>query len=137
MGAQQLGGGFGFLGISFWSLITLGLDAAIFGGAARQLAALDYPSVQARITHSEAHVQSGRKGKSYRAELRYAYTVDGVDYTGETYRYGGMASSDRNPAGIVESHPVGTVVPARPRVIDWPVQKRSRRRGPRFHSPRC
>jgi uncharacterized protein DUF3592 len=111
MVVQEFGGGFGLLWVSFWSLITLAFDAAIFWGAARQLAALGYPSVEARITHSEVHVQAGQKGKTYHAELRYVYTVEGVDYTGETYRYGAMASSDGNAARIVEAHPVGMVVP--------------------------
>jgi hypothetical protein len=110
MGAKWFGNCVLVVIVSFWSLLTLGFDGAVMFGAARQLAALRYPRVTGQITHSAVHSESGSDGDTYRAQLKYTYSVNGVRYDGDTHRYGAMSSNDGNAARIVKEHPVGKSV---------------------------
>ena len=97
--------------VGFWSAITLIFDVMLVVSAWRQIQAQGYPSVVGAITHSEVDAHHDGDGTTYSADVKYVYTVDGREHRGDRYRYGEMASSDRNAHRIVASLPVGKEVP--------------------------
>jgi hypothetical protein len=84
-------------------------DGHLLWNVHRQLAAVSYPTAPGVITRSEVIVEHGRN-TTYRADLAYAYRVDGIKHRATQYRYGTMNSNDSNAHRIVSDHPVGKEV---------------------------
>src|SRR5215470_11909526 len=86
----------GTIWIVGWTACTLFFDSVPLWNAYRQIAALRYASVAGVITRSEVQVDHGEDGPTYRPDITYTYTVDGVAYAGDRYRYGMMSTNDNN-----------------------------------------
>lgn len=98
--------------VGFWSAITLAFDVVLVVSAWRQTRAVNYPSVVGAVVYSRVQEHSDSDGgTTYSPDVRYVYTVEGREYHGDRYRYGQMASSDRNADRVVASLPVGREVP--------------------------
>ena len=102
---------FMLLFVGFWTLITGVFDCMMVWGAYRQTQALGYPTAPGVIRHSKVTTNSDSEGTTYGVDVKYAYWVDGREFTGEQYRYNQMSSSDDNAKRVVASLPVGKELP--------------------------
>jgi len=77
------------------------------------MTSVSWPTCEGVITHSEVvpprHAGAGQPNE---VSIRYDYTVEDKKYTGDRYRfaYTVTLNPNREVAGIVAAHPVGTVV---------------------------
>jgi hypothetical protein len=79
----------------FWSSIVLVFDGLIIIPGVRQIIATHYPSTDGTILSSEVTRHRGSKGgTTYGVEVSYKYSVNGIEYTGNRYRYYKFSSSD-------------------------------------------
>ena len=71
-----------------------------------------WPSVAGEIRSSSVEYETDSDGAgTYRAEVLYAYVVDGVDHLANRVAFGDFGSSDPGRAqGIVNRYPAGTQV---------------------------
>lgn len=74
--------GFGLLGYGLWS-------------ARRSTQAAAWPTAQATITTLEVCENSDSEGTTYKVEVQYSYTVDGVAYSGSRLAFGYGGGSER------------------------------------------
>jgi hypothetical protein len=70
-----------------WSLITVAGDFVGAWNVARQIRARGYPSAEGQIIRSDLKVHWSDGSPTYGMDLQFAYTVKGVVYTGNRYRY--------------------------------------------------
>ncbi len=90
----------------FWMFTVRGIQVLI-----KQHAAESYPSVQGRMLASEMQTYTGSKGRiHYRAAFQYEYAVNGLNYRGSRYRYGGYLSDEAAASALVAAHPRGAGV---------------------------
>ena len=91
------------------SLVGLG-DAALTHSVWKTLAARNYPSVVGRVLESRVDAVTAR-GTTYSPHIRYEYTVAGVRYESDHYRFGEMGNSRRAFADrVVAQYPAGSPV---------------------------
>ena len=90
----------------FWMNTVRGIQVLM-----KQHAAESYPSVQGRMLVSEVQTYTGSKGRiHYRAALQYVYAVNGQNYCGSRYRYGGYLSDEDAASALVAAHREGAAV---------------------------
>jgi len=87
------------------------LVAGIYFGrhTVHQIEALSYATTTGTITRSNIEIHQGRRGASFSAAVGYTYRVEGKDYFGNQYRYGGWFSTlwRSSAERIVAELPVG------------------------------
>jgi uncharacterized membrane protein len=107
--------------LSFFALVGLIVIGHSIVGLLEARASLSWQTCEGTVTHSEVQSSRSRSGsgssgrgggsRAYGASIRYNYTVDGKEYTGNTYQFGDYSSTDpRRAKEIVEKLPVGAVV---------------------------
>ena len=71
-----------------------------------------WPLCEGVVRQAEVGVSSGGRGggSSYYPSIDYEYTVEGHQYSGGKYRYGGINSGREAATKIVAEHPVGSKV---------------------------
>lgn len=106
--------GFGIAGVlllSLFSLATLAVDVIVALGAVRTGLAQSYPSAPGEIIHSEVRETGSGKNHTIREEVRYRYSVDGQERTGDrVYFHGISAGSFGSAQTVVETYPKGRKV---------------------------
>ncbi len=93
-----------------WSVGTLGFDCFIARSVFRQIQALGYAEATGSMTLSEVETVRSRRGRTYRPNIQYKYSVEGKEYLGDRYRYGKWSSGGDWAKQIVASRPVGSPV---------------------------
>src|SRR5579871_203597 len=86
----------------FWSSMVLIMDGVLGYAIVQQLRALSYPTTQGIVTASRATMRE--------FEVKYAYLVNNVPYTGNRYRCGSVASKDSAAEKLAEAMPLGKSV---------------------------
>jgi len=109
----ELWGVFPLIGFfALWAAFVFFFDGMIGAGWLSLYWAQQYPEVPGTMTLSKVISKSDSEGTIYSPQLEYKYIVNGVSYTGDSYRpvrFDG--SSDRGYAReVVEAHPVGAEV---------------------------
>lgn len=92
----------------FWTAGVVTFDGFIGWNIRRQLQAARFPTAPGVIQESKVTVQSSSEGDSYKAALKYAYWVDGVEFHGDRLRFGDMMSSQDHAEATVRSLVKGT-----------------------------
>jgi len=84
--------------------LFLRVGLADFAGAQ---ASLNWPNVKGVITTSfiETATESDDDGETKRPQIEYAYSVDGVSYTGARVRFGQRSGSDNTAEGLLALFP--------------------------------
>jgi hypothetical protein len=95
----------GTVWLLFWSLITLVFDVVLLCGIGWQVAALRYHRATGVVSQSRVEGCD-----TTRPDIRYTYSVNGVNYTGDRYRCWTVSTNDGSAERIVASHPVGRQV---------------------------
>ncbi len=109
--SQLPGSGFAGICLLLFSLATIMADVAVFIGAVKTGLAQWYPSVPGEITQSEVRERGGGKNHTVREDVRYRYTVDGEERTGDRVHFHGVGAGGRSAAQkIVEAYPAGRKV---------------------------
>lgn len=91
-----------------WSSMTLLFDSFMVFPVVRQLFATSYLSVPGKILSSEVVQKDTDDGTVIRVKVRFAYSVNGVDYVGGRFRYG--AHDFVNTRAMVAALPAGKTV---------------------------
>ncbi len=86
-----------------WTAGVATFDGFIGWNIRRQLQASRFPTAPGVIQESKVTVQSSGDGDCYKAALKYAYWVDGVEYHGDRLRFGDMMSSREYAEATVRS----------------------------------
>ncbi len=108
---QLPGSGFAGVCLLLFSVATIVADVAVFIGFVKTGLAQWYPSAPGEITQSEVRERGGGKNHSIREEVRYRYTVDGKERTGDRVHFHGVSAGGRSAAQkIVEAYPAGRKV---------------------------
>ena len=105
--------GFRFVGVLLllFSLATLAVDVMLVIGAVRTGLAQSYPSAFGEIIHSEVRETGSGKNHTIRGEVRYRYSVDGQEWTGDRVHFHGMSAGSFGSAQtVVETYPKGRKV---------------------------
>lgn len=77
----------------------------------RQHFAESYSHVRGAVISSTVTTTRGSKGAVYyHPQITYRYTADGLEYTGNRYRYDGHPTGSSAAYAIVNSHPPGSTV---------------------------
>lgn len=78
--------------------------------AIKSLRALDWDPTECQILASSVATHSGDDGATYSVEVTYRYEVDGVEYTGDRYRFlGGSSSGRKGKQEVVDALPPGAM----------------------------
>jgi hypothetical protein len=95
-----------------WTMFVGAFDGFILYNQYRQLRATRFPQTTGTVTHSEVTRHRGSKGgTTYGVRIEYTYTVNGVRFDGDRYRYGVGSSSDSQWAHeAVRNHPADSAV---------------------------
>ncbi|QOJ00334.1 MAG: DUF3592 domain-containing protein [Phycisphaeraceae bacterium] len=98
----------------FWCALTLAFDVIMIVQLRRQLDAdARFLPVDAVVATSRVESSTGSKGgTTYRPEITFAYTVNGVDHVGTTVSLSEWGSNDSRAHDLVKSHPPGKRVTA-------------------------
>ena len=108
---QFAGSGFTEVLLLLFSLGTLAVDVMVLLGATKTVFAQSYPSVPGEIIHSEVRETGSSKNHTIRGEVRYRYSVDGQEWTGDRVHFHGMSAGSRNAAQkVVDAYPKGRTV---------------------------
>src|SRR5262245_2805940 len=110
MSQQEVPRSGAILWLVLWTVVPLFFDAYFLFGTGWQLAALRYPTVPGVVTSSHVETDMDDDGFSYTPEIRYRYTVNGVAFAGDCYRYFMMGSNDNTASRIVADFPAGRPV---------------------------
>ena len=100
----------------FWCGLTGVFDGFLAYTIYRQTKAESYPTTTgivtgAEVSHHTSTDSEGRTTTTHRADITFRFEVDGRAYTGDTYRYGAMSTSDRSyVASVLERYPVNSEV---------------------------
>ncbi len=96
-----------------WLFILIGA-ACLFFGAKTILdanASTKWPSTEGVVINSSVDSRSGKKSKTYHADVLYEFSVNGASHKGNRVAYGDYGSSDSSHAqGIVNKYPKGARV---------------------------
>ena len=77
----------------------------------KQYRSQSFPKVEGTILSATITTHHGSKGSvSYSPDFGYGYSVNGVDYEGQRYRYGSANASYQWANATVQSHPKGSTV---------------------------
>lgn len=100
-------GGYAMMGCFglFWSLITLSFDGMILYGSIMQLRALSFSAIKGTVASSNVEIDNSGEDTSYKAKIKYAYSVNGKEYTGDRLTYGMEFSSHSIAKRTVAAHP--------------------------------
>jgi uncharacterized protein DUF3592 len=93
--------------VVLWSGFTLTLDVPWGCTVVWQIQVLGYPTVVGRVTQSDIEAFHGSRNTAYSPKIKYAYRVNGNEYTGDRYRYGQMSGNEGSARRIVAEYPVG------------------------------
>ena len=108
---RLIGSGFAAFWLLWWSLFTLLFDSMIVFHTLKTWQARSYPSVSGEIIHSDVRRDAGNEGNSFRADVRFRYTVNGAEFTGQRLHFFGF--HENNPVlikGVIEHFPIGKQV---------------------------
>jgi hypothetical protein len=95
----------------FWSGFVLCFDAIMLRDVVGQIRSEKFPTTPGEVLRSEVTTSSSRKGKSYKAVIRYRYVVEDHPYESTRLRFGQFSSSDRKGAyALVAQYKAGTRV---------------------------
>lgn len=91
--------GAGLLGVGMWDLVNA-------------VRSVWWPTVPGTITSSEVMQRTGgRRATVYEADIRYRFSIDGRDYTGDQIWFGQHGNSlGHSPHQIVDTYPTGREV---------------------------
>ncbi len=98
---------------AIWQII-LGLILAGVGGLATVGTLVDlrsakrsaaWPQVQGKVLTSSVVKKGGGESNYYSAEVEYEYAVDGIPYTSDRVRFGGVSAGKRTAKQVVERYP--------------------------------
>ena len=97
-----------------WMLMVLVFDVIIISGFVKlEYAKSRYQPIDAVIARSQVEVQNTSDGTNYIADIAYAYSVQGQQYTSDRHSFFEVSSSSRDFAEqIVQKYPVGAQVQA-------------------------
>ena len=108
---RLIGSSFAAFWLLWWSLFTLLFDSSLVFHTLKTWQAQSYASVPGEVIHSDVRRDAGNDGSSFRADVRFRYTVNGVKFTGNRLHVFGF--HENNPVfinGVVKSYPVGKKV---------------------------
>lgn len=105
---RLIGSGFAAFWLLWWSLFTLFYDSIIVFHTLKTWQAQSYPRVPGEITHSDVRGDAGNAGNSFRADVRFRYTVNGEEFTGTRLHFFGFHENNLVLIkGVVENFPIG------------------------------
>lgn len=108
---RNTSGGRFVTGLFFFVFFLLGAGFTYFamvGPFFQSTAARNWLTVPCRVLSSEVKKHSDSDGATYRAEITYAYSVDGTQYRGDRYQFLRWSSgSSRGVDEAVARHPAG------------------------------
>jgi hypothetical protein len=77
----------------------------------KQITAESFPHTEGKVISGDVETSYGSKSTHYIPELTYSYEVNGVDYTGQRYRYGRFSFSSKGGAdGFIARHLNGSEI---------------------------
>lgn len=100
-----VGVGFGFIFVSFWSLITLAFDGIIGYGIYHQIRSIGFEKMDGRVLASRVETRTDSDGTTFRPIVQYEYTVNGQLFQNDVVRYGMAGSPGNYSREIVEQYP--------------------------------
>jgi len=101
-----------FLGL----FLAVGLGLLFFGSRSLHLAkqAESWPTAQGEVTARDFKINSDDDGTTYRAEIKYSYSVLGQNYDGDHIAFGYSGSSARQfHRDLLDALPVGASIAVR------------------------
>ncbi|MCC6320775.1 MAG: DUF3592 domain-containing protein [Phycisphaerales bacterium] len=107
---------FGAIFVCIWAVVVLGFDAVVIHDSLRASASARFTPAAATIRSSEVVSQRGggkHRSRTYKARVRYTYSVAGAVHEGSRIRYGEFSSSSSSRARADASrYAVGSAVTA-------------------------
>ena len=98
------------IGPGLFLVVGLGFLAIFAFPAAKVVKARWWLPLECQILASSVAAHSGDDGYTYSVEVTYRYVVDGVEYTGNRYKFlGGSSSGQEGKQKVVDSLPPGHV----------------------------
>lgn len=104
------GGVFLLVWILGWSAGTLFFDAMIVNGLWNQYRSLSYQTTTGRVLESKVDTDTDSDGTTYTPKIKFAYQVNGGEFTGERLRHGMSNASSDHADATVAAYPPGRSV---------------------------
>jgi hypothetical protein len=109
---ERMPGCFFLMFLLVWVPVTLVFDGVVAYGLFQQCRAWGFAEVPGTVVSSEVKTTTDSDGDdSHRLAITYRYTVNGLEFTRDRYRYAAFGTNDKSWHRIAKGLPPGTAVP--------------------------